>query len=91
MAMKLLPFHNERVADLPTDDQDDNLITLHIVQRPQVAHPQFELGQRVGAKLFDRFRECFRLILQSGQDRRLHNALFAGGQVTELPFGVARD
>jgi hypothetical protein len=37
MAMKLLTFYNKFVANLPADDEENNLISLHIVQCPQAA------------------------------------------------------
>jgi hypothetical protein len=40
MPTKFLPVHDERVADLPADDQQDDLTTLNIVQDAQVANPQ---------------------------------------------------
>jgi hypothetical protein len=39
MAMKLLTFHNQRIADLSPDDQDDNFVSFDIIQGSQVTCP----------------------------------------------------
>jgi hypothetical protein len=46
MAMKLLPFHDQFVADFSPDDEDEHLVSLHIVQGTEVSCAQLELGQR---------------------------------------------
>jgi hypothetical protein len=48
MAMEFFPFHNQFVPGFPSDDQDDNLISLDIIQGTQVACAQFKLGKRIG-------------------------------------------
>jgi hypothetical protein len=53
--MELLSFHNQLVPHFASDDQDDNLVSLHIIQGAQVACPQLELSERIGAQAFDRF------------------------------------
>jgi hypothetical protein len=35
MAMELLAFHNQLVAEFPPDDQDDDLFSFNIVQDAQ--------------------------------------------------------
>jgi hypothetical protein len=47
--MKLLAFHNQFVPDLASDDQDDNLVSLNIIQGTQVSCPKLKLSERVGA------------------------------------------
>jgi hypothetical protein len=47
MAIKLLAFHNESVADFSPDHQDDNLISLDIIQGPQVSKAQFKFSERI--------------------------------------------
>jgi hypothetical protein len=37
--MELLAFHNEFVADLAPDDQEDNFVSFDIIQRTQVSCP----------------------------------------------------
>jgi hypothetical protein len=49
MAMELLAFHNQFVPHLASDDQDDNLIALDIIQSTQVSCPQLKLSESVGA------------------------------------------
>jgi hypothetical protein len=49
MAMKLLLFHNQFVADFSPDDEYDDLFSLHIIQGTEVSRTQFELGQWIGA------------------------------------------
>jgi hypothetical protein len=80
MAMKLLPFHDQLVADLSPDDQDDNFVSFDIVQGAQVTCPKLELRQRIGSQALDRFRGRCRLVLQAGQDRRLQDSLVPNGQ-----------
>src|SRR5688572_7183811 len=62
MAMKLLAFHNQFVADLPTDDENNDLVTPDIIQGTQVSCPQFELNQGIGSQSLDRFRRCRGLV-----------------------------
>jgi hypothetical protein len=66
MAMELLSFHDEFVADLPPHDEDDNLVCLHIIQGTQVFYPQLKLCQRIGPQPFDCFRRCLGLVLEPG-------------------------
>jgi hypothetical protein len=54
MAMELLAFHNQLVADLSPDDQDDDFFSFNIIQDTQVARPQFKLGQGIRAQALDR-------------------------------------
>jgi hypothetical protein len=54
MAMELLPFHNQFVADLSPDNQNDNFVSFHIIQRTQITCPKLELGQRIGTQSLDR-------------------------------------
>jgi hypothetical protein len=37
--MELLAFHNKLVSQLASDDQDDNLVPLDIIEGAQVACP----------------------------------------------------
>jgi hypothetical protein len=45
MAMKLLAFHNELVAVLPSDEQDYHFISLDIIQGTQIAYAQLEFRE----------------------------------------------
>jgi hypothetical protein len=49
MAMKLLPFHDQFVADFTPHDEYNDVFSLHIVQGTEVSYTQFELGKRIGA------------------------------------------
>jgi hypothetical protein len=91
MAMKFLAFHNQLVADLAPDNQNDNFVSFDIIQGPQITCPQLELGQGIGTQPLDRFRGRRGLVLQPGQDGRLQDSLFASRQRPELPVGVFRD
>jgi hypothetical protein len=63
MAMKLLAFDNEFVPHLAPGDQQDNFLTLDIIQDAQLANPKLEFGQRIGRQTFDRFRGRCGLLL----------------------------
>jgi hypothetical protein len=39
MAMKLLAFYNQLVADFSAHGQDNNVLSLDIIQDTQVTHP----------------------------------------------------
>jgi hypothetical protein len=91
MAMKLLTFHNQLVAFLPPDDQDDNFVTFDIIQDTQVSRPKFELGQRVRTQALDRFRGRRGLVLQPGQNSRFQDSLIPRRQAPELSLRVVGD
>ncbi|MEX0717436.1 MAG: hypothetical protein WD066_12655 [Planctomycetaceae bacterium] len=91
MAMKLLAFHFQLVADLPPDDQNDDFVSFDIIQNTQLAGAQLELGQGIRYQPLDRFRGSRRLIRKPGQDRGLQNSLLTYGQRSELPVGVFRN
>jgi hypothetical protein len=55
MAMELLTFHNQFVAQLAADDENDNLISLDILQGTQISRPQLELGEGIWAQSLDCF------------------------------------
>jgi hypothetical protein len=80
MAMELLAFHNQFVADLAPDNQDNNLVSFHIVQGTQVSCPQLELGQRVGAQPFTRPGGRRGMLFEPGQDGRFQDSLVADRQ-----------
>jgi hypothetical protein len=75
MAMEPLAFHNQFVSHLASDDQNNNFVSFDIMQRPQVACPQFKLSERIGPQALDRFRESCRLVLESGLDGRFQDSL----------------
>jgi hypothetical protein len=47
MAMKLLAFHDQLIANLSADNDDNNLVPFYIIQRTKAADTQFEFYQRV--------------------------------------------
>jgi hypothetical protein len=55
MAMKLLAFHDQLVADFTADDQNDNFVAFDIVQQSQVPSPQLKFGEGIGTQSFDCF------------------------------------
>jgi hypothetical protein len=55
--MKRLTFHDQRVADLAADDEQDDLVVDHIIQHAQVADPQFEPGEGVRSQCLDGSRQ----------------------------------
>jgi hypothetical protein len=88
MAMKILAFHYQLVADLATDNEHDNFVSLDIVQGTQVSCSQFELCQRIGTKALDCLRRCHGLVLKAGEDGRLQNALVPHGQRSKLTVRI---
>jgi hypothetical protein len=91
MAMKLLAFHYEFVADFLADDQNHNLVSLDIIQGTQVSCAQFKLSERIGTQALDRFRGRRGLLQEAGLDSRFQDPLLAYWQRPELPVGVLRD
>jgi hypothetical protein len=91
MAMKLLSFHNQLVADLSPYEQDYHHVALDIIQATQVSCAQFELGQRIGPQPFDRFRGDRGLMPQASQDRCLQASLVSRGQGADSGRGVYRE
>jgi len=89
--MELLSFHNESIADFAPDNQDDNRISLDIIQGTQVTSPQFKRSERIGAQALDRFRGRRGLVLQPGQDSGFQDPLLAYWQRLELPVRHFRD
>jgi hypothetical protein len=91
MAMELLAFDDQFVADLAADEEDDNLVFIDIIQDPQVSDTQLEVRKWIGAEALDGFRGCRRLVQESGLDRSFQDPLFTHGQRPELPVRVLRD
>jgi hypothetical protein len=48
MFTELLPGNDELVADLSSHDRDDDLLTLDIIEDPQVTHAQLKLRHGIG-------------------------------------------
>lgn len=86
MSMELFASHDQFVADLPSDDQQDHFgtVLLDIIQDTEVTDTQFELRQRVRPKTPDRFRWNRRLVSQPNRDCRLDDALVANRQRSQL-------
>jgi hypothetical protein len=91
MAMELLSFDNQFVTGLPPHDEEDNLVTLYIIQGTQVSYPQLKLRQRIGSQPFDSFRRSFGLVLEPGQDRRFQDSPITRRQGPKLSFAVLGD
>jgi hypothetical protein len=89
--MELLTLHHQGVADLPPDDQEDNLFAFDIIQDAEVTSPQLEFGQRIGPQPFDGLGRRCRPVREPGEDRGPQNSLLAGGQGTHLRLGLPRD
>src|SRR5437868_5326167 len=53
MAMKLLAFDDQLVADFAADEEDDDLAFLNIIQDPQVPDTQLEARARIGSQALD--------------------------------------
>jgi hypothetical protein len=64
MAMELLAFHYQFVANFPPDDEDDNFVAFNIIQGTQLSCSQLVFGERVWSQPFDRFHRDSGLILQ---------------------------
>jgi hypothetical protein len=73
--MEFLAFHNQCVPHLASNDQEDNLFPLDIIQGTKIACPQFVLGQRVFSQTLDRFRGRRGPVLQAGLDSRFEDSL----------------
>jgi len=72
--MELLSFHNQLVADFSPDNEDDNFVTLHIIQGAQVSCPEFKLRERIRSQPFDRFRGRFWLMFEARHDGRFQDS-----------------
>jgi hypothetical protein len=55
MAMKRFTPDDQRVANLSSDDQNDDLIPfyIYIIEHAEFPHPEFELGEWIGAQTLD--------------------------------------
>jgi hypothetical protein len=91
MAMELLSFHDEFVADFSPDDEHDYFISLDIVQGAQVSRTELELGERIGAQPLDRFRWRRRLVLQAAPDGRFQDSPGTSWQRPKLTVALLRD
>jgi hypothetical protein len=89
--MELLPGDDQLVADLTAHDQDDDFITLHIIQDPEVARAQLVPCQGIGSELLDRLGQRRRLVDKPIGDRGLEDPLLPRRQRPELLLGVIRD
>jgi hypothetical protein len=89
--MELLPADNQRVADLPADDQDNNFIAFDIVQDPGIARAEFELRQGVRPQLLDGPGKCRGLVLESRGNGGLQDPLIPCRQRSELLLGGLGD
>jgi hypothetical protein len=70
MAMELLSFHDQLVAVLASDNQDDDFIALDIIKGTQVSRPQLKFGERIRTQAFDCICSDRGLLLEPGHDRR---------------------
>jgi hypothetical protein len=84
--MKFFASHDQFVADLPSDDQQDDLgvVPIHIVQHSKILHTQLKLRQRIRPEATDRFRGDRRLVAQSSRDGSLNDALFTSQKGSQL-------
>jgi len=78
--MELLALHDQLIPNLPTDDQEDDLVALDNVQDSKVAGPNLEFGERIGTKAFDGVRWRRRLVRETGDDCRLQGPTLPGGE-----------
>jgi hypothetical protein len=85
--MELLSPYDQGVADLATDNMDD-LLTLHIIEDAEVAHPELELGDRIGLELLDGPGRCRRPVAEPGEDCGLHDPLLSSWQGLQLRLGL---
>ena len=76
MAMKLLAFDDQLVADFAADEEDDDLAFIDIIQDPQVSDTQLEVRKWIGAQALDRFRGYRGLGQRPGLDRGFQDPLF---------------
>jgi hypothetical protein len=71
MTMELFSFDNELVAGVAADYQQDDLLSLDIIQHAQIPCSQLEFSQRIWPKAFDRPCRSGWLVLKPGHDGRL--------------------
>src|SRR5690349_17759676 len=91
MAMELLAFHNQLVANLAADREDDNLIVLNIIQDSEVSRAKLILRERIRPQSFDRFRGAVGLVLLPSKNSGFQDSLFTRKQRPKLPFRVLCD
>jgi hypothetical protein len=91
MAIKLLAFDDQLVAYFAAHKQHNHFACFNIIQGSQRSHPQFKLGEKIGAQALDRFRGRRGLVRESGLDNRFQDALLAHWQRPELPVRVLGD
>jgi hypothetical protein len=77
MAMEFLSFNYQFVPHLAPDGQDDNFLSLDIIQGSQVPCSQFKLGEWIGTQSLDRFRRRCGLVLKSGLNCCFQDSLLA--------------
>ncbi|HXG08951.1 MAG TPA: hypothetical protein VNK04_04115 [Gemmataceae bacterium] len=75
MGMELLSFHDQFVAYLSAHEEHDNFTFIGIIQDAQVAHPQFEVSEKIGAQSLDSFGRFRGLVLQAGPNSRFQDPL----------------
>jgi hypothetical protein len=76
MAMELLAFHDQFVADFSPDDQDDDFFAFDIIQHTQVARSQLECSKRIWTQTFNRFARLCRFVFQSCSECCFQDSLF---------------
>jgi hypothetical protein len=75
MAIKILTFHHEFVADLATDDKENHLRPFHIIQHPKITGAQFKIGKRIWPQALDRAGRDGRGMHEASLNRHFYNPL----------------
>jgi len=91
--MKLLACHDQFVATLDADQQQNHLCTIliNIVQHSHSTHSEFVFSAWVRPKPADGLGLDGWLINELGDDRRLHGSLVTSGQSPQMAGCDVRD
>jgi hypothetical protein len=91
--MEFFASHDQFVADLPSDDQQNHfgILPVDFIQHAKILNTEFKLCQRIRPKAADRLRGPGRLVTQSSLHCRLNDALFANWQGSQLPVRFVRN
>jgi hypothetical protein len=53
MAMEFLSFHDQLIAGLSADEEQQNLVFMNIIQDTKVARAQLKFGKQIRPQLLD--------------------------------------
>jgi hypothetical protein len=91
MGIEFLAFDNQIVTALTSHNQDDDFVSLNIIQHSQVPRPQLVMGERIWPQALDGLCGRGGLVLQARLDRRFEDSLLSRRQRSQLPFSILSD